>query len=195
MLSAGTCVEWMRDGLEIIADAAESDSLAASCVDAGGVVFVPALLGLGTPEWDFGARGALFGLTRGTGTAEIARSVLEGVAHRGADLVEAAEVDSGLALKTLRVDGGMSANKTFIQALANAAQRPVELSPVREATTLGAGLLGHVAIGSFASISEIGQTWRPRETVEPSAVLDRERWREAIKRSKAWESGLSSLEF
>ena len=195
MLSAGTCVEWLRDGLEIIADAAESDSLAASCVDSGGVVFVPALLGLGTPEWDFGARGSIFGLTRGTGRAEIARSVLEGVAHRGADLVEAAEVDTGLALKTLRVDGGMSANSTFIQALANATQRPIELSPVREATTLGAGLLGHVAIGSFSSISDIGQTWRPREIVEPTAVLDRERWSEAIKRSKGWESGLSSLEF
>ena len=95
MLSAGTNVEWLRDDLGIIATSAESDAVAAACADTGDVWFVPALLGLGTPHWDYGARGTLLGLTRGTGRAEIVRAVLEGVAHRGADLVEAAEADGG----------------------------------------------------------------------------------------------------
>src|SRR5207253_4878705 len=99
--------------------AAASDAVAASCADAGDVWFVPALLGLGTPAWDFGARGTFVGLTRGSGRAELVRAVLEGVAHRGADLVEAAEADGNVSIASLRVDGGMSANRTFVQALAN----------------------------------------------------------------------------
>src|SRR5580658_2684077 len=117
MLSAGTCVEWLRDDLGLIGTAAESDALAASVPDSGGVVFVPALLGLGTPIWDFGARGTLLGLTRGSSRAEVVRAVLEGVAMRGADLLEAAEADAGLVVAELKVDGGMSANATFLQAL------------------------------------------------------------------------------
>jgi hypothetical protein len=95
MLSAGTCIEWLRDDLGIIATSKESETVAAQCATAGDVWFVPALLGLGTPVWDFGARGTLVGLTRGSGRPEIVRAVLEGVAHRGADLVEASEQDSG----------------------------------------------------------------------------------------------------
>ena len=117
---------------------AESDDLAASCKDSGGVFFVPALLGLGTPIWDYGARGTLLGLTRGSGRAEVVRAVLEGIAQRGADLLQAAETDSGLAIEALRVDGGMSANRTFVQSLADAVGRPIETSAVTEATTLGA---------------------------------------------------------
>ena len=102
MLSAGSCVEWLRDDLGIITNAGSSATVAAQCQDTGDVWFVPALLGLATPVWDFGARGALLGITRGTGRPEIVRAVLEGVAHRGADLVEAAEQDSGLAVGSLR---------------------------------------------------------------------------------------------
>ncbi len=120
MLSAGTAVEWLRDDLGLIATAEESDRVAAACADTGDVWFVPALLGLGTPVWDFGARGTLVGITRGTGRAEVVRAVLEGVAHRGADLVEAAEADGDATIASLRVDGGMSANATFVQALADA---------------------------------------------------------------------------
>ncbi|MHB8670110.1 MAG: FGGY family carbohydrate kinase, partial [Acidimicrobiales bacterium] len=107
MLTAGQAVEWLRDDLGLISTAVESDALAASCADTGDVWFVPALLGMGTPVWDFGARGALVGLTRGTGRGEVVRAVLEGVAHRGADLVEAAEADGGIPIGALRVDGGM----------------------------------------------------------------------------------------
>jgi glycerol kinase len=131
MLSAGSCVEWLRDDMGLIASANESATVAAQCESAGDVWFVPALLGLGTPVWDFGARGTLVGLTRGSGKPEVVRAVLEGVAHRGADLVEASEEDSGYPIAALRVDGGMSANPVFVQALADAIGRPVEISPVQ----------------------------------------------------------------
>ena len=129
--------------------------MAAQCDSAGDVWFVPALLGLGTPVWDFGARGTLVGLTRGSGRAEIVRAVLEGVAHRGADLVEASEVDSGFPIASLRVDGGMTDNGVFVRALADAIGRPVEISPVLEATTLGAGLLAGLAVGTYATTAEL----------------------------------------
>ena len=130
MLSAGTCVEWLRDDLGLLTSAEESATVAGACADTGDVWFVPALLGMGTPVWDFGARGTLVGITRGTGRPEVVRAVLEGVAHRGADLVEAAEADTGFAIETLRVDGGMVANDVFVAALADAVGRPVEVSPV-----------------------------------------------------------------
>src|SRR6185437_16711038 len=102
MLSAGTCVEWLRDDLGLLETAAQSTTVAAACPDTGDVWFVPALLGMGTPVWDFGARGTLLGVTRGTGRPEVVRAVLEGVAHRGADLLEAAEADSGFTVDALR---------------------------------------------------------------------------------------------
>jgi glycerol kinase len=158
-------------------------------------MFVPALLGLGTPHWDYGARGTLLGVTRGTGRAQVVRAVLEGIAHRGADLVEAAEKDSGLTLDALRVDGGMSANTTFVQALASAAQHPVEVSPVREATTLGAGFLAGLAVGTWSGDDDIAATWQPERTVEPGRRLDRDRWREACARAAGWLPEYSSIEF
>lgn len=195
MLAAGTNVQWLRDDLGLITSSDESHALAASCADSGGVVFVPAPLGLGTPEWDYGARGALFGLTRGTGRAEIVRAVLEGIAHRGADLVEAAEADSGTQIPRVRIDGGMTDNPTFVQALANATQRPVEISRVREATALGAALLAGVAAGHHASVEALATTWTPRSTVEPSGELDRDRWRDAVERSRRWIPELSGIDF
>lgn len=195
MLSAGTAVEWLRDDLGIIADAAESDAVAAQCDDTGDVWFVPALMGLGTPEWDFGARAAFVGLTRGTGRAELVRAVLEGVAHRGADLVDAAERDAGLTIGALRVDGGMAANRTFVQALADATQRPVELAREREATTVGAAFLAGVATGAWSSLQETAALAEPAGVVEPRRTLDRDRWRAAVARSKATVPELSSLSF
>jgi glycerol kinase len=195
MLSAGTCIEWLRDDLGLLSSAAESDELAASCADSGGVWFVPALLGLGTPVWDYGARGTLLGLTRGSGKAEVVRAVLEGIAHRGADLLEAAETDSGLPIASLRVDGGMSANRTFVQALANAIGRPVETSAVIEATTLGAAYLAGVAIGTWASLDDATGELRPRAVVEPTRRVDRQRWLEARDRALRTVPELSDLEF
>jgi glycerol kinase len=195
MLSAGTAVEWLRDDLGLIDSSTQSEELAMSVESTGDVWFVPALLGLGVPHWDYGARGTLLGLTRGSGRAEVVRAVLEGVAHRGVDLLEAAESDSGLTIETLRVDGGMSANRFFVQSLANAAQRPVEVSPVLEATTLGAAYLAGMAVGMWADEEEIASLWQPAAVVEPTATTDRERWQAAVERSKAWVPELSALDF
>ena len=195
MLAAGTNVEWLRDDLGILDTAEQSHDVAAACDTTDGVVFVPALLGLGTPRWDYGARGTLLGVTRGTGRPQLVRAVLEGVAHRGADLVEAAEADTGLTLEGLRIDGGMSANPTFVQAVADASARPVEVSPEREATTLGAGFLAGLAVGTWPSWDAIAGTWRPQAVVEPARDLDRDRWREAIERAGGWEPDLSAISF
>ena len=123
------------------------------------------------------------------------RAVLEGIAQRGADLVEAAEADAGLLIPTLRVDGGMTANPTFVQALADAAQKPVEISPVEEATTVGAGFLAGLAIGIWTSEDDLAVTWAPRARVEPASPLDRDRWREAIRRAEGWLADLSGIDF
>ena len=195
MLSAGTNVEWLRDDLELFADAADSDALAASVDDADGVVFVPAPLGLGTPHWDYGARSGLFGLTRGTTKAHVTRAVLEGVARRGAELLAAAEADSGASIDALRVDGGMSQNRTFVQALANAIERPVEVSPVLEATARGGGLAAGVALGWFDSVPALAELWRPARVVEPTGGFDGERWAEAVRRAGHWHEDLSAIQF
>lgn len=197
MLSAGTAVEWLRDDLGILASAAESEAIAGQCETTDDVWFVPALLGLGTPDWDYGARGTLLGMTRGTGRPQIVRAVLEGIAHRGADLVEAAEADTGLAIGALRVDGGMSANRVFLQALADATQRRVEVSPVAEATALGAGFLAGLATGTWPSLESLDELWEPSRVVEPRSVgpAPRERWREVRSRSQGWIPALSAIEF
>jgi glycerol kinase len=195
MLSAGTNVEWLRDDLGVIATAAESHAVAAQCADSGDVWFVPALLGLGTPHWDYGARGTVLGLTRGTGRPELVRAVLEGVAHRGADLLEAAEADAGIAIPRIRVDGGMSANPTFVQALADASQRPVEVSPVLEATALGAAFLAGLAVGTWPDEAAIAAIAPPRARVDPARALDRARWHEACRRATRWIPDLSSVDF
>jgi glycerol kinase len=195
MLAAGTNIEWLRDDLGVIDSAAESDAVAASCDSTDGVVYVPALLGLGTPWWDYGARGTLLGVTRGTGRPELVRAVLEGIANRGADLVDAAETDSGLTIGTLRVDGGMSENTTFVQALADATARPIEVSPEREATTVGAAYLAGIATGVWSGIDETAALFRPRTVVEPAASVDRDRWRSAVERAREWYPELSALDF
>ncbi len=200
MLSAGTCVEWLRDDLGLIETAADSAKVAATCDQTGDVWFVPALLGLGTPVWDFGARGALLGLTRGSGRGHVVRAVLEGVAHRGADLLESAEQDSGLGVPALRVDGGMADNGVFLQALADACGRPVEVAPVTEATTLGAAFLAGMAMGTWSDEDEVAEAWRPREVVEPalddvSRRARRERWLEARARAEGTIPELSAIQF
>ncbi len=199
MLSAGTNVEWLRDDLGLIDSAEASDAVAAQCADSDGVVYVPALLGLGTPRWDYGARGTLLGLTRGTTRAHVVRAVLEGVAHRGADLVDAARADTGLDVATIRIDGGMSRNPTFVQALADAVGGPIEVAPVTESTTIGAAFLAGVGVGVWDGFDDLEALWRPAAVVEPragaSAAAARERWRDAVDRAAAWIPELSALDF
>ena len=200
MLSAGSCVEWLRDDLGILTTAEESAALAASTPTTDGVVFVPALLGLGTPSWDFGARGLLLGITRGTGRAEITRAVLEGVAQRGLDLVEAAEADGGVTLSSLRVDGGMTSNDVFLEILADTLGRPVEVSPVLEATTLGAGYLAGLSTGLWSDEADVAASWSPRSIVVPTSddgarAQSRDRFLEARRRAERTIPDLSGVEF
>ncbi|MSO59517.1 MAG: hypothetical protein EXQ63_04240 [Ilumatobacteraceae bacterium] len=197
MLSAGTNIEWLRDDMQLVSSAAQTDEVAATCATTEGVVYVPALLGLGTPHWDYGARGTLLGITRGTTRAHVVRAVLEGVAHRGVDLVDAAQVDTGLDVTELRIDGGMSRNATFVQALADASGREVRVSPITEATTLGAGFLAGVAAGVWSSLEEPCNAIEPASIVAPlgNPGVSRQQWAEAISRARSWIPDLSALDF
>ena len=197
MLAAGTNIEWLRDDMGLIATAAESHAIASSVETSDGVVYVPALLGLGTPHWDYGARGAFFGLTRGSTRAHLVRAVLEGIAHRGVDLIEASEKDSGLSIAEIHIDGGMSKNPTFVQALANASGRAVRVSPVSEATTLGAGFLAGVAVGQWSQLSDAVESISGVQTVEPLGTpgVSRQQWSEAVSRTTSWIPDLSALDF
>ena len=197
MLSAGTNVQWLVEDLGIITSPAESHELASGVASTDGVMYVPALLGLGTPHWDFGARGTLLGVTRGTTSAHITRAVLDGVAQRGVDLAEAAEADTGLSIDRLRVDGGMSTNPTLIQALADLSRRPVEVAPVADATTLGAAALAGSAVGVWSDVEETATLWSPRVIVEPESdrSADRAHWKDAVDRATGWIPELSALDF
>ncbi len=195
MLSAGTNVQWLRDDLGLIETAAESAEVAGQCETTDGVVYVPAQLGLGTPQWDYGARGALLGLTRGSGRPQVVRAVLEGVAQRGADLVDALRADRGVQLETLRVDGGMCRNPVFCQALADATQRPVEVAPQKEATVVGAAALAGLALGVHSGWDDIDRIWNPSATYSPGEPLDRAQWARAVERAGHWYEDLSALDF
>ncbi len=197
MLSAGTNIDWLREDMGLIANAAESHAIASSVASTDGVAYVPALLGLGTPFWDYGARGALFGITRGTTRAHIVRAVLEGVAHRGADLVDSAEKDSGLSIGEIRIDGGMSRNPTFVQALADATGRPVRVSPVSEATTLGAGFMAGTESGQWHNLADAADGLSGAPVTSPLGApgISRQQWSEAVSRSRSWIPELSSLDF
>lgn len=197
MLSAGSNIEWLCTDMGLISHPAESDDIASQCTSSEGVVYVPALLGLGTPHWDYGARGALFGITRGTTRAHIVRAVLEGVAHRGCDLVEAVEADNNVVIGELRIDGGMSRNATFVQALANFSGRSVRVSRLTEATTLGAGFLAGVASGQWSHVREAVSTLQWSKTVDPLGIAadHRQQWSQAISRSRSWIPDLSALDF
>ena len=179
VLSAGSAVDWLVDGLGILSHPSESGPVAGTVRDSGGAMFVPALGGIGTPLWDHGARGTLTGISATTGRAEVVRAVLEGVAHRGRDLIEAIEEDSGSPISELAVDGGMSANPLFVQLVANAANRPILRSRLTEATTLGAAMLAGVADRRWSNLAEAASIVPTPERIEPTGTLDRERWLDA----------------
>lgn len=200
MLSAGSAIEWLVSDMGLAPSAEATHDIASTCATTDGVYFVPALLGLATPHWDYGARGGLFGLTRGSTRAHIVRAVLEGVAHRGADLCEAAAAEHpSLSIDEIRIDGGMSRNPTFVSALATVTGRPISVSPVSEATTLGAAYLAGWATGVWNDLDDISEQWRPTATIEPDPSVDRlairEEWAEAVTRVEGWIPDLSALDF
>jgi glycerol kinase len=183
----GAAVQWLRDGLGIIGAAAESEALAASVPDSGGVVFVPALTGLGAPDWDPSARGAILGITRGTTRAHLARATLEAIAFEVRDVVATLPETT-----TLRVDGGAAANNLLLQLQADQLDLPVERPDLLETTGLGAAFLAGLGTGVWSSTDELASTWRLDRRFEPSddrrAGRDQgyRHWRTAVERSKGW---------
>ena len=168
--------------------------MAASVVDNGGVYLVPALTGLGAPHWDSHARGAMFGLTRGTTAAHIARAALEGIAHQVADVLDAMQKDAAVKLTQLRVDGGASQNDLLMQFQADLLGVPVIRPRITETTALGAAYLAGLAVGYWRDIHEIAGQWRPERVFEPRLSAQtradhRERWRVALARCAGANNG------
>lgn len=187
----GSAVQWLRDGLGIIDTAAAIEPLAASVPDAAGVMFVPALTGLGAPWWDPNARGAIIGLTRGTTTAHIARATLDAIAHQCRDVMDAMGDDAGIPLSTLKVDGGAAANNLLMQTQADLLGVPVVRPANIETTALGAAYLAALGVGLYSGLDEIAANWRIDRVFEPAISSDERdsqhaRWRKAVHRSLAW---------
>jgi glycerol kinase len=191
---AGAAIQWLRDELKMIKDAAETEALANSIKDTGGVFLVPAFVGLGAPYWDPYARGMIVGLTRGTGRAQIARAALESIAYQTRDVVDAMHADSSIPLQSLRVDGGAAKNDFLMQFQADILGVPVERPAKTETTALGAAYLAGLATGFWSSQEEIAKQWKVEKTFEPvMCVDDREvlyyNWQRAVERAKHWENG------
>ena len=185
---AGSVVQWLRDGLGIIRSSSEVEALAASVPDNGGVYFVPALTGLGAPHWDQYAKGSIYGLSRGTTAAHIARAALEGIAFQTMDIVNAMQKDAGCTLKELKVDGGASRNNLLMQFQADILGTSVIRPIVTETTALGAAYLAGLAVGYWESIDHIKSQWGVEMEFKPEAsqaqVEDlKEGWAEAIRRT------------
>jgi glycerol kinase len=187
----GAVVQWLRDGLGLIANSPDVERLAVSVEDNGGVYLVPAFAGLGAPHWDPYARGLMIGITRGTTSGHVARAAIESIAYQVDDLLAAVSRDSGITLSELRVDGGAAANDALLQFQADLLGVAVVRPAVTETTALGAAYLAGLAVGFWASPAEIAGQWRVDRRFEPAmarADADRlrERWREAVSRSKSW---------
>jgi len=188
----GAVVQWLRDGLGIIRTSAGVETLANSVPDNGGVYFVPAFVGLGAPHWDSYARGAIFGLTRGSNAGHIARAALESIGYQVADLMDAVQTDTRTPLQELRVDGGASANDALMQFQADILGVPVVRPAMTETTALGAAFLAGLGAGFWKeaqAISDLPREERRFEPRLPHSQVDamRQRWNEAISRAKSWE--------
>jgi len=191
---AGAAVQWLRDGLKLIAAAGDSQALAESLTSTSGVYLVPAFTGLGAPYWDPAARGAIFGLTRDTGIAEIVRSALEAVCYQTRDLMAAMRQDGGTDLKALRVDGGMAGNDWVMQFLADILDLPVERPVVTETTALGAAYLAGLQAGIFTSTDDIARRWQRDRLFEPRMKADQREalyagWQAAVARVRSAGAG------
>jgi glycerol kinase len=185
----GAAIQWLRDGLGLIDAAAEAGPLAASVADTGGVVFVPALTGLGAPWWDPYARGAILGITRGTTRAHLVRATVEAMGWQTADVVDAISA-SGRAVTELRVDGGAAAMDVLCQFQADVLGIVVQRADVLEATALGAAFLAGIAEGVWASPDDATSAWRSTATFKPAPLPDRDarqsQWNRGVERARDW---------
>ena len=187
----GAVVGWLRDGLGLIEDSSQVESLAASVPDAGGVTLVPAFAGLGAPHWDPYARGAILGLTSGSTSAHVARAALDSIALQSADLVDAMRADSSAELPELRVDGGAAVNNLLMQRQADLLQAPIVRPAVTETTALGAAYLAGLAVGVWPDREAVAGQWRVERRFEPRISADeaeatRFQWRRTVERASGW---------
>jgi glycerol kinase len=187
---AGAVVQWLRDGLGIIATAAESEALATSVADAGGVFLVPAFTGLGAPYWDPYARGVLVGLTRGTTRAHIARAALEAIAYQNRDVLDAMAAEARAPLRALRVDGGAAANNFLCQFQADVLHVEVLRPVITETTAMGAAFLAGVGAGIW-KVDALSAGWRLERRFAPAADADAREagyagWQRAVERARGW---------
>ncbi|MEJ7616071.1 MAG: glycerol kinase GlpK [Pyrinomonadaceae bacterium] len=187
----GAAIQWLRDGLQIISAAAETEALAASLDSNDGVYFVPALVGLGAPHWDAYARGTILGITRGTTRAHIARAALESQCYQTRDVAAAMARDSGIELKELRADGGAVGNQFLMQFQADILGVPVEVPEITETTALGAAYLAGLATGFWQSREEIDAKWKMGRRYEPQMNEEQRdrlnrRWLRAVEKARSW---------
>ncbi len=194
----GAAVQWLRDGLGVIEEAAETEAMASSLESNDGVYFVPALTGLGSPHWDPYARGTIVGLTRGSGRAHLARAALEAIAYQTVDAVRAQEAASGERLAVLKADGGGVANRWLMQFQADVLDAPVLVPEIAETTALGAAYLAGIATGRWSG-AQVGEMWREAFRYEPRmGTEEREsllaEWRRAVERARGWASPSNGAE-
>ena len=191
---AGATLQWLRDGLGILTHAAESEALARSVPDTGGVYFVPAFVGLGAPWWDMYARGVIVGLTRGTTGAHLVRAALEAIAFQSRDVLVAMAADAGVAVRELRVDGGAAANDFLCQFQADLMDVAVLRPAVIETTSLGAAYLAGLGAGLWSSLDDLAGRWTLERRFAPALggaarQAQVETWRRAVERARGWASG------
>ena len=188
---AGAVVQWLRDELKIIRTSADVEKLAGQVKDTDGVYIVPAFAGLGAPHWNQYARGSIFGLTRGSSNAHIARAALDSIAYQTFDVLKAMEADAGIHIKELRVDGGATVNNQLMQFQSDILNTNVVRPKITETTALGAAYLAGLAVGYWKNVEEIQQQWQADKSFFPS-MLDEKRnelisgWQRAVKASIAW---------
>ena len=187
---AGAVMQWLRDGIGVLGSAAESEALAASVPDTGGVSFVPAFVGLGSPYWEPEARGIVTGLSRGTTRAHLVRAALESIAHSSRELLETMEAGTGLSVPRLRVDGGAAKNDWLMQFQADLSGVPVERPDLAETTALGAAALAGLAVGTWSGVAEFGSTRRYRtftpRMAESERRLNLRAWERAVSTALHW---------
>lgn len=189
---AGSAIQWLRDGLRLIEAAPDSEYIAKKVSDADGVYVVPAFVGLGAPYWDMKARGAIFGLTRGTTKSHLVRATLDSMAYQTKDVLSAMEADSEIKLQALKVDGGAVANNLLMQFQADILGVPVDRPKITETTALGAAYLAGLAVGVWETKEDLVSTWQLDNRFEPSMDAEQSAklykgWQKAVKRSMDWE--------
>jgi glycerol kinase len=194
---SGSAVQWLRDQMGVLTTAAESESVARSVPDSGGVYFVPAFSGLFAPHWDMTARGTIVGLTRFATRAHLVRATLEAIAFQSREVLEAMAADGGRRTQTLKVDGGATSNDFLMQLQADVLGIPVVRPAVRETTALGAAQAAGMASGVYESLEEIARLWRGERVFEPEWSEDRretsyERWKRAVEKSRGWTGAVET---